>query len=143
MQDQGYEMDMSLLYQDNMSVILLEINERASSSKHTKHIKVKYYLIKDKMGQGEITIKHCQTKQMWTHINTKPKQGLVFCVFRGHTKDVPVEYRDADYESKMPLSPKMLMPLFIQGTARIAGVCWRECEKAIANYHIDWGIRNS
>ncbi len=41
---QGYDMDPSLLYQDNMSAILLETNGRASSSKWTKHIKVKYFL---------------------------------------------------------------------------------------------------
>jgi hypothetical protein len=110
MQEQGYKMDVSLLYQDNMSLILLETNGRASSSKHTKHIKVKYYLIMDKVGQGEITIKHCRTEQMWRDINTKPKQGLVFCVFRGHNMGIPVEYRDADYKGKMPLMPKMLMP---------------------------------
>ncbi len=84
MQEQGNNMDLSLLYQDNMSAILLETNGRASSSKRTKHIKVKYYLIKDKVDQKEITIKHCPTKQMWMDINTKPKQGTVFRVFRGH-----------------------------------------------------------
>ena len=44
-------------YQDNMSAILLETNGRASSSKQTKHIKVKYFLIKDK-------VNHCPTDQM-------------------------------------------------------------------------------
>jgi hypothetical protein len=58
MQEQGYEMDALLLYQDNMSAILLRTNGQASSSKCTKHIKVKYYFIKDKVGQGEIIIKH-------------------------------------------------------------------------------------
>jgi hypothetical protein len=43
--EQGYDMDPSLLYQDNMSAILLETNRRASSSKWTKHIKLKYFLI--------------------------------------------------------------------------------------------------
>jgi hypothetical protein len=56
MQEQGSNMDPSLLYQDNMSAILLETNGRASSSKRTKHIKVKYYLIKDKVDQNKITI---------------------------------------------------------------------------------------
>jgi hypothetical protein len=70
MQEQGYVMDASLLYQDNMSTILLKTNGRASSSKLTKHIKVKYYLIKDKVGQGEIAIQHCPTEQMWMDINT-------------------------------------------------------------------------
>ena len=59
--DQGYDMVLSLLYQDNMNAILLETNVRASSSKRTKHIKVKYYLIKDKVNRGEITIEHCPT----------------------------------------------------------------------------------
>ena len=62
MQEQGYNMDPSLLYQDTMSAILLETNGRASSSKRTKHIKVKYYLNKDKVNQKEITIKHCPTE---------------------------------------------------------------------------------
>jgi hypothetical protein len=66
MQEQGYDMDASLLYQDNMSAILLETNGQVSSSKRTKHIKVKYYFTKDKVGQGEITVKHCPTDQMWT-----------------------------------------------------------------------------
>ena len=71
-------MDPSLLCQDNMSAILLKTNRRASSSKRTKHIKVKYYFVKDKVDQGELTIKHCPTEQMWMDINTKPKQGAVF-----------------------------------------------------------------
>ena len=76
--EQGYDMDPSLLYQDNMSAILLKTNGRASSSKRTKHIKVKYFLIKDKVDWEEITIKHCPTEQMWMDINTKPKQGAAF-----------------------------------------------------------------
>ncbi len=63
-------MDPSLLYQDNMSTILLETNRRASSSRQTKHIKVKYFLIKDKVDWEEIAIKHCPTEHMWTDINT-------------------------------------------------------------------------
>ena len=63
---QGYDMDASLLYQDNMStILLLKTNGKTSSSMHTKHIKVKYFFIKDKVSQGEITIEHCPSKQMW------------------------------------------------------------------------------
>jgi hypothetical protein len=46
MQEQGYGMDASLLYQDNTSVMLLETNGKANSSKQTKHIKVTYFLLK-------------------------------------------------------------------------------------------------
>ncbi len=47
LKEQGYAMDPSLVYQDNMSAILPEINGKASSSKQTKHIKVKYFYVKD------------------------------------------------------------------------------------------------
>jgi hypothetical protein len=92
MQAQGYDMDALLLYQDNMSTILLKTNRETSSSKRTKHIKVKYFFIKDKVSQREITIKHCPTKQMWTDINMRLKQGLVFLMFRGHIMGLPVDY---------------------------------------------------
>ena len=95
--DQGYDMEPSLLYQDNMSAILLETNGRASSSKWTKHFKVKYYLIKDKVDRGEVTIKHCPTEQMWTDINTKLKQGAVFWAFRGHVMGISADYNDARF----------------------------------------------
>ncbi len=49
-------MDASILYQDNMSAILLEMNGKASSSKRTKHIKVKYFYVKEKVDNGEIEI---------------------------------------------------------------------------------------
>jgi hypothetical protein len=76
--EQGYDMDPSLLYQDNMSAILLETNGRASSSKQTKHIKVKYFLIKDKVDREEITIENCPIEQIRMDINTKPSRKLSF-----------------------------------------------------------------
>jgi hypothetical protein len=109
--ERGYDMDASLLYQDNMSATLLETNGRASSLKCTKHIKVKYFFIKDKVDQGEITIEHCPTKQMWTDINTKPKKGLVFRVFCGHVMGIPVNYKDLDYEGKVSLTPPIISML--------------------------------
>ncbi len=85
MQEQGFDMEALLLYQDNMSTMLLEMNGRASSSKCTNHSKVKYLFIKDKVDQGEVTIEHCPTGQMWTDINTKPKQGIECTVSLGYT----------------------------------------------------------
>ena len=58
LQAQGYDMEPSLLYQDNISAILLETNGKASSSKRTKHIKVKYFYVKDKIDRGEIVVEH-------------------------------------------------------------------------------------
>jgi hypothetical protein len=108
-QEQGFGMEALLLYQDNMSAMLLKTNCRASSSKYTKHIKVKYFFIKDKVDQGEVTIEHYPTGQMWTDINTKPKQGIVYRVFRGHVMGIPADYKDFDYAGKVPISPMVAM----------------------------------
>jgi hypothetical protein len=49
---------------------------------------------------------------MWTDINTKPKQGIVYCVFRGQVMGIPADYKDSNYASKVPVSPAVsLLPL--------------------------------
>ncbi len=103
--EQGYDVDPSLLYQDNMSAILLETNGRASSSKRTKHIKVEYFLIKDKVDREDITIEHCPTEQMWTDINTKLKQGAAFRAFGGHVMGIPTDYNDASFTTRCNFRP--------------------------------------
>ena len=47
MQSQGLDMKCARIYQDNNSAILLEMNGRQSSTKRTKHIKTKYFFVKD------------------------------------------------------------------------------------------------
>jgi hypothetical protein len=91
MEEQGYDMGPSLLYQDNMSAILLETNGKASSSRRMKHIKVKYFYIKEKVDYREIVIEHCPMEQMWMDFNTKPKQGKVFCEFLGDVMGIAAE----------------------------------------------------
>jgi hypothetical protein len=46
---------------------------------------------------------------MWTDINTKPKQGVVYCIFRGHVMGIPADYKDSNYAGKVPISPAVLM----------------------------------
>jgi hypothetical protein len=108
--EQGYDMDPSLLYQDNMSAILLETNRRTSSSKRTKHSKVKYFRIKDKVDREEITIEHCLTEQMRTDINTKPKQRTVFPAFRGHVMGIPADYNNASFATRGNFRPPNWTP---------------------------------
>ncbi len=45
MKAQGFAVSNNILYQDNKSVMLLETNGQASSSKHTRHIKIRYYYV--------------------------------------------------------------------------------------------------
>ena len=57
MEGQGYDITKNTLYQDNKSAIILEKNGKTTNSKRTKHIKVRYFFIKDKLDQGEINLK--------------------------------------------------------------------------------------
>jgi hypothetical protein len=61
-----------------MSAMLLETNGKESSSKRTKHINVRYFFIKDRVGAGEITIKHYPTNDMLADHFTKAVQGSQF-----------------------------------------------------------------
>jgi hypothetical protein len=61
-----------------MSALSLEKNGRLSSSKHTKHIKAKYFLIKDYYDAGEVDLRYCPTGRMWADVLTKPLQGQMF-----------------------------------------------------------------
>eukprot|EP00804_Cyclotella_cryptica_P010070 CCRYP_018045-RC/>CCRYP_018045-RC protein AED:0.60 eAED:-0.09 QI:0/0/0/1/0/0/3/0/425 len=87
----GYKVNQNVVYQDNKSSITLEKHGRAIGSKRTKHIKVRYFFIKDVIEQGEVEIEHCPTKMMWSDILTKPKQGREFVEMRakllGHDVD--------------------------------------------------------
>ena len=84
----------NILIQDNQSTILLTKNGTFSSSKKTKHIKHKFYLIKDKISQGDIEVQYEPTGTMWCDILTKPKQGVVFRKFWGHLMNIPEDYDD-------------------------------------------------
>ena len=57
-QEKGYKMSHATIYQDNKSAILLENNGKMSSSKRTKHIKMKFFFVTDKIEQGEIKVEH-------------------------------------------------------------------------------------
>ena len=72
LEEQGYDMEPTLLYQDNISAILLETNGKAGSSKRTKHIKAKYFFIKHYYDTGEINLRYCPTEHMWADVLTKP-----------------------------------------------------------------------
>ncbi len=75
---QGYAVNESVVYQDNQSAILLEKNGRASSSKRTRHINMRYFFVTDRVANGEISIEYCPTKTMLADYFTKPLQGIQF-----------------------------------------------------------------
>ena len=60
----------------------MEINGKLSSTKRTKHIKAKFFFVKDKVDKGEVKITDCPTQVMWADGNSKPLQGTLFKVMR-------------------------------------------------------------
>ena len=91
-QSQGYEVTNNILMQDNKSTILLAKNGRFSSSNRTNHINNRYFMIKDKIGKGEITIQYCPTGDMWVDINTKALQGVLFYKMRARQMGISEKY---------------------------------------------------
>jgi hypothetical protein len=82
MKAQGIKVRHSILYQENKSAILLVENGRASSSKRTKHIEIRYYYVADQIAKGDLSIVWCPMDQMIADFLTKPLQGKVFVQFR-------------------------------------------------------------
>ena len=82
MEAQGYGVRENIVYQDNKSAILLEKNGKASSSKRTKHINIRYYFVTDRIAKGELSVEWCPTGDMIGYFMTKPNQGALFCKSR-------------------------------------------------------------
>ena len=82
MLSQGYEIAENILYQDNRSAILLEKNGKASSSKRTKHINIRFFFVTDRVANDELSVRWCPTGAMIADFWTKPLQGALFKKFR-------------------------------------------------------------
>ncbi len=76
------------LYQDNTSEIHLEKNGKSSSNK-TKHMKIRYFWIKDKAASGELEIQLLPTDSMWADMLTKPLQRELLKKFRACVLNLP------------------------------------------------------
>lgn len=70
-------------------------NEKRSSGKMTKHIRIRYFfVIDDKIKQGEVTIMHCPTKEMKPDYFTHPLRRNMFQYYRGLIMGISIH----DYE---------------------------------------------
>ena len=79
---QGYEIDEHEFHQDNMSAQRMQKNGRASAGQKSRHINIRYFFIKDRIDNGEISVVHCPTEDMIADFFTKPLQGSLFVKFR-------------------------------------------------------------
>jgi len=74
---QGYSLGPSTIYQDNQSTIALA-NKGCSTSERTRHIKIRYFFIKDLIDKGELVLQYRPTGEMLADMLTKPLQGELF-----------------------------------------------------------------
>jgi hypothetical protein len=82
MKAQGYAVKDNVLFQDNKSSILLEKNGKASRSKRTKHINIRYFFITDRVSKEEVSVVWCPTGDMIGDYAKKTPQGALFRKFR-------------------------------------------------------------
>ena len=78
---QGENLKPTTVYQDNQSTMAL-VNKGASTSERTRHIKIRYFWVKDQVDNGEIQIVYVPTEDMTADILTKPLQGEHFLRLR-------------------------------------------------------------
>ena len=78
----------ALVYQDNLSAMQLAINGDLPTGK-SKHIEIRYYLLKNYIDNWKFEIKHQTSYNMIAEILTNPIQGEQF---RRHRKNVGIHF---------------------------------------------------
>ena len=91
---QGYTIPSNIVYQDNMSTLLLAKNGDVSSSKCIKHIKAKYFFVRHYHNARELHLRYCPTEQMRANVWTKSLQGSKFRQMRAFLMNCPIDYAE-------------------------------------------------
>ncbi len=78
----GWAVTRNIIYQDNESAELLAVNGKKSSSKRTRHINIRYFLVTDAIAKGECEVKWISRAYMFADYFTKSQQGSEFRVMR-------------------------------------------------------------
>ncbi len=79
----------------------IEKNGRVLSFRCTKHIKTKYFLIKDYYDAGKIDVRFCATDKLWADVLTKPLQGQKFRDMWAFLQNCPQDYDDDNKLKKL------------------------------------------
>jgi len=79
---QGLQVKRNIIFQDNESAELLEVNGKKSSLKRTRHINICYFLVTDAIAKKECKVKCIFCDYMFTDYLTKAQQGAEFRVMR-------------------------------------------------------------
>ena len=82
MKEQGHEIKVNILFQDNESTVRMLKNGRDSCTGNSRHIDIKHFFVKDRIDKKEIEVRWCPTHLMIADYFTKPLQGKQFRLFR-------------------------------------------------------------
>ena len=75
---------------------MLETNGKFSSSRKNKHIKEKFFFIKDKVDSEEVKIVDCPAGVMWADVLTQPLQGTELRKMRAQLMNCAMKYIDGE-----------------------------------------------
>ena len=98
LEDQRVEVKETILYQDNMSSMLLKWNRRQSSTKQTKHMDIQYFYIREHIQDKTLSLKHCPTEEVVVDYFTKPLQGSLFICLHNHI--MGPEFEDGNHQTQ-------------------------------------------
>ena len=79
---QGYTIKNNVLYQDNQSTILILKSGRNSCTGNSRHVHIRYFVVKDRIDKKEVKAEYCPYLQMLADFLTKPLQGQLFPKFK-------------------------------------------------------------
>ena len=95
-QTKGCGVKYAEVHQDNVSAQILETNGKFSSWRKNKHIKKKFFLIKDKVDSKEVNNVDCPAGVMWADVLTKSLQGTTFRKIRAQLMNCALEYIEGE-----------------------------------------------
>jgi hypothetical protein len=75
-------------------------NEQFSCGKKTKHIRAKFFFMKDRIDSRDIRVVHCPPEKMWEDVLTKLLQGKAFRVMQLKQMNHSEEYEDSKTNDK-------------------------------------------
>ena len=89
---QGYTVDDVIVNQDNQSTMLLANNGMDSVGKNSRHVKIKYFFVTDKIKNKELRLKYCPTDDMIGNFFTKPLQDALYVKHRNSILGITEEH---------------------------------------------------
>jgi hypothetical protein len=82
MKEQGHDIKLNVLFQDNENTIKMLKNGCDLCTSNSRHIDVKHFWVKDRLDKKELELQWCPTHLMIADYFTKPLQGKQFKLLR-------------------------------------------------------------